>query len=535
MKVARISYLLAGNDPLSLETISHLEYDAGANRPTRVSITIDGEYIEKARWPKGYDTAELGSEITLSITPVGKTESVSLFKGFLIERRFQIEDSRPQMLLVAYCSAVKAGEGLLGNVNNQQTESNDNKLIEKILKDAGVSIKTGTPASLVCKQRILPPTSPWNFARHRAAANGLVLISGLDGVSVSAPSFDKAPLELTIGLSSIISLNLGEDATRLLAETEVSAWDIKTQELIKSPPAKATGGADKAAKKLGLKKLAYNQTAAVSKEECEADAKARILAARLAHRQGSVEIEGYFAAKVGDNIKIIKASTRFTDPYWISGFNLSVEKKSVRTTLTLGMEPERYWAPEVLPIPPLMFGKIADFKDDPDGLLRFQVKLSGLKNEALVWARLGTPLAGNKKGLYLPPKKDDEVVVGFIGDNWDCPVILASVHNPKQLPPISYAKEMPKFGLVLEEKGLQWLMDEKNKELTLSVADKKPAITLSAEKGLSIGDEKSTLVFDKGIAIKSTDEKGVHIEGKKIDIKSDSNVEIKVSGFVNIS
>ncbi|ERE13940.1 phage baseplate assembly protein V, partial [Pseudogulbenkiania ferrooxidans] len=243
---------------------------------------------------------------------------------------------------------------------------------------------------------------------------------------------------------------------------------------------------------------------------------------------------GYPPAWVGQRIKMDKAPKSLQSECWVGGVHVTLDEQGLRSTLQLGLDPDRFDPPAPLPPPPLMIGVIQPYQDDPAALMRLPVKLMGVPGaDNLAFARLATPLAGKDRGLYLPLQPNDEVVVGFLGNVWDWPVILGATHNPKQKPPFPYGQEMPKHGLVLEKDKQQLVFDAKDQSLILG-NDTDTDLKLSKKDGLAARRGKDLLQLAKGATLKSPDN-DLKLAGKSGEIKSDGALNIKVSSSVNIS
>ncbi|MCD4483309.1 phage baseplate assembly protein V [Chromobacterium vaccinii] len=522
-----------GSVKLQTWHLARMECEAAANQPTRLTLEIVGDSLDKATWPKGADTVEMGSAVTLNLTPDGEKSPKELFKGFLTERRLVLDGDRVLLRLACHCSAVKAGVGALGAVKKDKIK--DGALIKEVLEAAGVTL-AGKQAKADSEhpQRVLPPVTPWLYARHLAAANGLVLISSADGVALHDPAAAGKAQLLKIGLSPLLELELAEDVEEVFPEASVDAWSIKEQSTPTTQPAKADQTQAAPAGKLGRKALKWRSAAPIPKSACEGLARARVARAALASRRGRIELAGYPPAWVGERVKLDKAPTSLQSPFWVGGVHVTLDDQGLRSVLQLGLEPEHFDPPAPLPAPPLMVGVIQPYQDDPAALQRLPVKLMGVPGmENLAFARLATPLAGKDRGLYLPLQPDDEVVVGFLGDAWDWPVILGATHNPKQKPPFAYGKEMPKHGLVLAKDKQQLIFDAKDQSLILG-NDADTDLILSKKDGLAARRGKDLLKLAKGAALQSPDN-GLKLAGKSGEIKSDGALDIKVSSSVNIS
>ena len=76
---------------------------------------------------------------------------------------------------------------------------------------------------------------------------------------------------------------------------------------------------------------------------------------------------------------------------------------------------------------------------DPDGQGRVKVSLpwapdgKGSRYEA--WARLATLMAGNNRGTWFVPERDDEVLVAFEGGNPRRPYVIGALWNGTDVPP----------------------------------------------------------------------------------------------------
>ncbi len=85
-------------------------------------------------------------------------------------------------------------------------------------------------------------------------------------------------------------------------------------------------------------------------------------------------------------------------------------------------------------VPGVVIGKVMDNRD-PDGLGRIKVSYPFLDSPEARWIPLAMPMAGEDRGLFCMPERDDEVVVAFHMGMWDDPVAIGMLWNPRQRPP----------------------------------------------------------------------------------------------------
>ena len=51
--------------------------------------------------------------------------------------------------------------------------------------------------------------------------------------------------------------------------------------------------------------------------------------------------------------------------------------------------------------------------DDPESLGRVRVRLPNFDNQTTFWARVASPMAGSRRGMFFRPDVDDEVLICF--------------------------------------------------------------------------------------------------------------------------
>lgn len=79
---------------------------------------------------------------------------------------------------------------------------------------------------------------------------------------------------------------------------------------------------------------------------------------------------------------------------------------------------------------------IVEDVNDPEHQGRVRVRYPWLDNQMLSnWASVSSPMAGNGRGLFCMPEKDDEVVLGFDRGRMNHPVVLGFTWNGQDAPP----------------------------------------------------------------------------------------------------
>jgi len=185
----------------------------------------------------------------------------------------------------------------------------------------------------------------------------------------------------------------------------------------------------------------------------------------------------------------------------------------------------------------VLFGRVLD-TNDPDHLGREQVQLEGFEATVdLPWLRMLHPYASKAFGSFVLPEKDDEVAVlrGF-GNHPAGMLVLGSLYNGTQSPPITDDGKNNIKHLTTRAGHIIELSDEKDAELIkVSTGDKLQTITMDMAEGLiSIEADKTISIKapNTSVTVDTTDLK-VTATGK-VDIKGDGDVTVKGGGNVTI-
>ncbi len=167
--------------------------------------------------------------------------------------------------------------------------------------------------------------------------------------------------------------------------------------------------------------------------------------------------------------------------------------------------------------------------NDPDNLGRVKVKFhwneSGSSAAAPEkWLRVLTPHAGGEKGFFCIPEVDDEVLVGYVHGDPDRPVVMGSLYNGVDMPPVDHPA-----GWSGADNDLKLFRTKSGNEIYFH--DGSGAETLSIVQK----DNKNmiTLTLDgPQIAIES--EGDVNIKGANISLESTSgDITLKAGGAIN--
>jgi uncharacterized protein involved in type VI secretion and phage assembly len=195
------------------------------------------------------------------------------------------------------------------------------------------------------------------------------------------------------------------------------------------------------------------------------------------------------------------------------------------------------------PVHGLQVGVVTAIADDPgkEHRVRVRVPLAGM-GEKGVWARIAMLDAGDKRGTFFRPEKDDEVVLGFFHDDPAQPVILGMLHSSKKVPPLTAEDANDKKGYRSRE-GIELLFDDKKKLVKLATPGGN-SLVLDDEAGSVVLTDKTgnTLTMDsKGITLKSKKavklvaETDLEAKGMKVNLEAQTGFTAKGSATAEVS
>lgn len=154
---------------------------------------------------------------------------------------------------------------------------------------------------------------------------------------------------------------------------------------------------------------------------------------------------------------------------------------------------------------------------DPTGLSRVKVTLTSTDPDgrAELWARVATPFAGADYGAFFIPDVGEEVVVAFVGDSRDVPVVLGALWNGKT--------DIPEH--IGGEKVDRWTLTGKNgaRIAIVEAARGKEKIEIETPKGVkaTLTDANGgSITLVAGGATVTMDKTGVSIDALKVEINA---------------
>jgi Rhs element Vgr protein len=378
--------------------------------------------------------------------------------------------------------------------------------------------------------------SDWDFLLTRADANGLLVIVKDGTVSVKPPQVSGAPtLKVAYG-DSLMSFHADLDARDQWASVQSFAWDIENQKVIESSaahpqPLNAEGNINSKtlAGVLDVDTYHLQSGAALSEQELDAWAKSAQMKSGLARVRGQMKFQGSAKAVIGGLIEVDGVGARFNGNVFVSAVRHEITDGNWLTEVSFGMPPTWHAERTDVIAPPaggllpgiagLQIGIVTQLENDPqsEGRVFVTVPMLGA-NANGVWARLCTPFATTKAGMFFIPQIGDEVVLGYFDQNPSYPVIIGSLH--------SSAKPAPY--LSNDDNSIKAIVTRSGAKIEFNDADKSIAVTTPGENRIVLSDE------DRGIQLLDQTGNKVTLTQSGISLESTKDIQIQAKGNITI-
>lgn len=181
----------------------------------------------------------------------------------------------------------------------------------------------------------------------------------------------------------------------------------------------------------------------------------------------------------------------------------------------------------------LAFGVVTN-NVDPENLGRVRVKLElHSSDQDSFWARVATVMAGPEMGTYFLPELDDEVLVGFIGEDPSHPVVLGGVWNAAQLPPDNNGHESNDRRMIRTRAGHELRFDDGDaNEIELKLQGG-PRVYLTENTAVLEDGAGNTVEIKEG-SIKIKADQKITLEAAQVIINASGKAEVKAGGTCKV-
>ena len=532
--------------PDSIPVLSVMVHHA-VNRISKATIMMqDGNAAS------GEFTAGNGEWLTpgkeIEIKAGYRSDEETIFKGLVVKQNLKIRKQISLLVIECRHQAVKM---TTHRHNNYFYEKTDSEVASELCGKYGISLSESGDY-LSHKELVQYYSSDWDYMLCRAEANGMWVVTSLDGGIAMAPPDTVQAAVLTAKFGSTLKdLDVEMDSRLQYKEWKAVGWDLTQQRLMDDTATEITvpQSGNLAADALADATANNTQTllhSSLANDELKKWADATLQKNRLAKLRGSAKVDGTALAWPGKILELAGAGERFNGKLMMTGLRHQLEKNQWETTIQFGDNPK--WHAETFELQPplagalipaiegLHIGVVTDL-EDPDLQERVKVRMPLVsENGEGAWMRLASLDAGKKRGWVFRPELNDEVVVGFLNNDPRFGVVLGMLHSNDRPAPIEAKNDNHEKGLATRS------------EMKIHLDDDLKIMTLSTPAGNTLAlneDTKSILLQDQhgnkiemnedGILLESIKEvkikAGTEITAEaNTDIKMKANRELKAEG-----
>jgi uncharacterized protein involved in type VI secretion and phage assembly len=245
-------------------------------------------------------------------------------------------------------------------------------------------------------------------------------------------------------------------------------------------------------------------------------------------------------------VQLAGLGARFNGKAFISRVTHRIEQGDWVTEAEFGLSP-RWFVEEqsnieaapaagLLPaIHGLQIGKVKKIHEDPDGQTRIQVDVPMIAASGDgVWARIASPYATNKAGIFFMPEIGDEVVLSFINNDPSFPVIVGSLYSSQRTSP--FTPDQPNTNkAIVSNSQLKITMDDVKKVIEIRTPGGHIVTMSDDKKSVTIVDSNSNKMemTSSGISISSPGDINIKATGQ-IQMQAQTNISIKATADLSL-
>ncbi|NTW69474.1 MAG: type VI secretion system tip protein VgrG [Chlorobiaceae bacterium] len=515
--------ILVGGEPLNNEIgISYIVVNKSFNKVASAKIVFfDGSVSDRDFSLSNEDTLKPGNEITIQLGYHGEVETV--FSGIIVRHALKARQAAPSLLVIeAKDKAVKL-------TGARKSAYFINKSDSEVLTGLAGELQTEIEeTALVHKQLVQFDSTDWDFICTRAEANGMLVLTDDGMLIVKKPSTDGTPLVTATNGDNIFEFEAEMDARRQAQQITSHSWDYTSQQVEESDSGSVdfSENGNISSEDLATvmsKQVSFSHPGHLTQDQLQDWSNAGALRNQLSKLVGRVRIEGSASFKPGVMITLDGVGERFNGNVFVTGV-LHTYDGNWLTDIQFGWKDDWFYNKEnvmdkpasgLLPgINGLQTGIVLDTDDSEDGgQYRVKVHIPTITsgNEGF-WARVATLDAGPNRGVYFRPQQNDEVVLGFLGDDPREPIILGYLHSKScNQSPLPEQEGAEQYGFVTKE-GLKLIFDDTSKKMTLVV----PAA--SGEKSIVINDTSGAM------ELKDENQNSIKMDAQGITIQSSTGI-----------
>ena len=512
-----------------LRAIEEVLVEDNLNLPTVVTLVLNDPALE---WVDHASLA-VGTELEVLLGPETDRQRIGI--GEIVALELEQRPGTSRVVVQAFDRSHRLHRGR--RVRTFQ-EMSDGDVVSRIASDAGLQTEIDG-ADAQHAYLIQDNQTDYAFLAERVLLTGLELSVDDETIRFRKPAAEGSPVELAWN-SGLLSFSVRLTAADQVSEVEVRGWDPGQKQAITSTVSDSSAAPRIGADANQIRSSAFGQaTALVTDRPVRDTSEAEALGhAALDHLTSAIvradgTAYGNPALRAGAQVKVSGLGQRLSGTYDVTstvhtvvpgiGYEtrFSVRGRRRGTLIELasggGSADSRRLGPVI--------GVVTNVKDE-DNEGKVKVKFPWLsEDDESAWVRLASPMAGPDRGLQLVPEVDDEVLVVFERGDPNRPIVIGSMWNGVDAPPLggdavsgdgAVQKRMLKTRI-----GHTILLDDSDSSKSIVITD-----SAGNEMTWDAANSKIEIVSQGDLKVSATGT--LKLEGQAVEVSaSGGNVTIK--------
>ncbi|GAL86327.1 Rhs element Vgr protein [Sporocytophaga myxococcoides] len=482
-----------------------------------------------------------GKKITIKAGYHAKNEVI--FEGIIVKQGLSLSPDSRRLIVDCKEEAYKMA---LARNNAIFLDKTDSQVISELIGNSGLEA-TVTSTDATHPELVQYFCSDWDYMLMRADFNGHIVVTDGSKVKVGNPDVSSAPVVEVVNGQTLMEIDIEIDARNQFPKVTSVAWDVANQKILEANSGSVTIPAvgitpAKLSSVHGIQEYQLQTPANLPNNVLQAWATGKLTRSKLSMLQGHAKFIGSSLVKPDIVLTLKGLSDHFNGDVYVSAVNHVLEEGEWYTQASFGISFKSYSeanndidAPAASGITAgirgLQTAIVKKIDEDPAGQHRIQISYPTLKQDNMgVWARLSTFYATNGSGTFFIPEINDEVVIGFLNEDPEQPIILGSVYSAKNVPAFTSEAKNNTKSFVTRSK-MKMTFDEEKKIITI-ITPGNNSIVLDDDKGAITAIDKNNNKMemnDAGITFDCVKDFTIKAQGKVI-IEAQQDIQAKATG-----
>ena len=482
------------------------------------------------------------------------SDEAVIFKGIIIKHQIKVKGTSSLLIVDCKDQAVKL---TVGKKSKTFHDMSDRDAMETILSNYPLTSEVAS-TNFTHKKLVQYDSTDWDFLVSRAQACGKLCFVSDGYIKVSVPDVDSDVIQKVTYGANILDFDAEMDARNQFKKITAQTWDGPRQEIIEvekeleNLSLHGNYSNSDLANVIGLEKLELKNGGNIPDELLQDWTEATMLYQSLSKVRGRVKFQGIPELLPNTCIELEGLGERFSGKAWVSGVFHQINDGNWTVDVQFGLNPE--WFSETYPIHSspassllpavkgLQIGIVSQLEDsDGEDKILVKIPIINAEDEG-VWCRVSSLDAGESRGVFFRPEIGDEVVVGFLNEDPNQPIVIGGLHSSAKPAPITANDDNHEKGIITRSE-LKITFNDETKTITIESPAGKKIILDEDAQNISIEDENNNqiildadgiqIISGKDLQIKASGD--VNIEGMNVTGKASAQLTVEGSGGAEIS